>query len=483
LKIEKGEFMKRILYLICTFIIFILIGCESGPETKEGNAANEQSINNLKIIQDQNYKKETTTQENIILYTYINLSFSVTIISQIEINVIQNIEKAKIGQTNKDEIENLYGKPTKIVIIKYENYYYLNYYYGRIIFVFGIYWDKLIDKRMQNDENNQETIFNIGFKTDYVAKDIKIKSIKGERIGDYIKFVMLTESEIERGYFFFNPPNGDKIFHRQRSGIKKGINIESFDVDISKLLKVNEITMSFCTDKEGNSPTTNNFIYLNYSDITRIIKSKKIKNAYPEIQKVKKELNNDFKKPDIINQNDYELAIENTEKRINYIYNNKNFTDDYVSKIEMKVIQELDDLKCGKTTIKEIEKLYGKPTKILIVKMGNEYFLTYFYGEIQLFFAVNWDILVEKRFFIGFGLTESKYAYKGKVKIGSSLDDIINFLGSPKKIVNGKPNNYEDDVLYKNIDGYDGWDYICYKSKGIRLFFQENKVNEMMLFF
>ncbi len=183
-----------------------------------------------------------------------------------------------------------------------------------------------------------------------------------------------------------------------------------------------------------------------------------------------------------INNNDYELEVSNEPNGIiNYIYTNINYSNDTISKIESKIIRELDNIKCNKATSKNIIDLYDKPTKVILCSDRNNIHVNYMYGELFLYFG-NQDKLIEKRFLIGFGITEIKFAYQGKIKLGSTLDEVLNYFGNPKTIIDGKPNDFQDDILYKNIDGKKGYNYICYKSKGIRIFFYEDKISTFILF-
>ncbi len=73
------------------------------------------------------------------------------------------------------------------------------------------------------------------------------------------------------------------------------------------------------------------------------------------------------------------------------------------------------------------------------------------------------------------------YIYKGKLQIGSSLEEAFDVLGKPSKTVVGQPMGVEDGVLYKDINGRKG--HCCYMraDQKVRLFFSDYKVSGIYL--
>jgi serine protease AprX len=72
----------------------------------------------------------------------------------------------------------------------------------------------------------------------------------------------------------------------------------------------------------------------------------------------------------------------------------------------------------------------------------------------------------------------SGYVYRDKLKIGSSLDEVIKVVGQPKQIVQKQamPRIAEDGVLYKDINGRKGYCYYGRRDSGVRFFFLNEKV-------
>ena len=68
------------------------------------------------------------------------------------------------------------------------------------------------------------------------------------------------------------------------------------------------------------------------------------------------------------------------------------------------------------------------------------------------------------------------FSYRGKLHLGSSLDDVLDVLGQPTDTVTGKPLGFDPGVLYKDIDGKRGYDYYARPDQNIRCFFQNNNM-------
>ncbi len=69
----------------------------------------------------------------------------------------------------------------------------------------------------------------------------------------------------------------------------------------------------------------------------------------------------------------------------------------------------------------------------------------------------------------------SKYVYRKKLRVGSTLDEALAVLGPPEETVSGE-NNYKDRVLYKDIDGKKGHCYYLRTDQDVRLWFSDYKV-------
>jgi len=68
------------------------------------------------------------------------------------------------------------------------------------------------------------------------------------------------------------------------------------------------------------------------------------------------------------------------------------------------------------------------------------------------------------------------YVYQGKLRVGSSLDEVLKVVGQPTEIVEGQPSRLADGILYKDIDGRKGHCYYARSDRGIRMFFSDYKI-------
>jgi len=75
------------------------------------------------------------------------------------------------------------------------------------------------------------------------------------------------------------------------------------------------------------------------------------------------------------------------------------------------------------------------------------------------------------------------YVYRDKLKVGSSLDEVIDVMGEPTEIVQQQSLTgvAKDGVLYKDIDGRKGYCYYSRRDQGARLFFRDYKVSALYL--
>ncbi|MGB7749623.1 MAG: serine/threonine-protein kinase [Verrucomicrobiia bacterium] len=72
------------------------------------------------------------------------------------------------------------------------------------------------------------------------------------------------------------------------------------------------------------------------------------------------------------------------------------------------------------------------------------------------------------------------FTYRGKLHLGSSLDDVLKLLGPPTETIVGKPIDFSArSVLYRDVDGRKGFDYYARPDQNIRCFFANNKVTAL----
>ena len=79
------------------------------------------------------------------------------------------------------------------------------------------------------------------YSTYIISPDITIHDVTVQRVGDNIRFSVDYESGYERGYSFFNPPDGSIFkYSNLTTGIFVGRNIFTIDVPISGMWLMKE---------------------------------------------------------------------------------------------------------------------------------------------------------------------------------------------------------------------------------------------------
>jgi len=125
--------------------------------------------------------------------------------------------------------------------------------------------------------------------------------------------------------------------------------------------------------------------------------------------------------------------------------------------------------------IERVKEIFGKPLKYIWGKEtfteGNlpTRYILYYPSSFRVFMSGN--KIVEIRHESGFN-----YVFRGKLRSGSTLDEVFDVIGRPKKIVEGEENSFEDGVLYKDIDGRKGHCYYARSDQNVRLWFLDYKI-------
>lgn len=137
--------------------------------------------------------------------------------------------------------------------------------------------------------------------------------------------------------------------------------------------------------------------------------------------------------------------------------------------------EKIAKINLGNCSPKEAIEVFGKPEgKEMCSKDKSDQSYVLKYPEGMNVF-VNDKTVKELRF-----KKPSKFSYNG-IKIGSSLIEVIKILGRPGKQLNGKSNDHQDNVLYRNINGQKGFCYYARGDQGVRCFFTKNKVSAIYL--
>ena len=119
---------------------------------------------------------------------------------------------------------------------------------------------------------------------------------------------------------------------------------------------------------------------------------------------------------------------------------------------------KIEQLDIDTADLEQVKKIFGKPIKYIWGKetfkednLPKQYIL-YYPSQFRVFMSGN--KIVEIWHESGFN-----YVFRGKLRSGSTLDDVFEVIGYPKKIVQGEENKFKDGVLYKDIEGRKGHRY------------------------
>lgn len=73
------------------------------------------------------------------------------------------------------------------------------------------------------------------------------------------------------------------------------------------------------------------------------------------------------------------------------------------------------------------------------------------------------------------------YTFLGEIKVGSTLEHVLEVVGQPREIVEGEEIGWDDGVLYKDVEGRKGYCYYLRADKDVRFFFLNYKVKAMYI--
>ncbi|MHC4215640.1 MAG: M56 family metallopeptidase, partial [Planctomycetota bacterium] len=119
---------------------------------------------------------------------------------------------------------------------------------------------------------------------------------------------------------------------------------------------------------------------------------------------------------------------------------------------------KIEQLDIDTAELEQVKDIFGKPAQYIWGKetfaednLPWQYILVY-PSDFSIYMRENQ--IIELR--LGSG---SNYLFRNKLRSGSTLDEVFEVIGHPKKTVEGEKNSFEDAVLFKDIDGTKGHCY------------------------
>lgn len=140
------------------------------------------------------------------------------------------------------------------------------------------------------------------------------------------------------------------------------------------------------------------------------------------------------------------------------------------------ILAKMLQLDINSATHEDVTALFGRPYRYLwgsemydANDLPDSYIMQYSDG-FSIF--ISSDHIAEVRF----ARVDTGYAFRGAIRIGSSLDEVLKVLGPPTETVTGRKAGWKDGVLYRDIEGMKGRGYYARSDQGVRIFFMDNRV-------
>lgn len=144
--------------------------------------------------------------------------------------------------------------------------------------------------------------------------------------------------------------------------------------------------------------------------------------------------------------------------------------------------QKVAELNIDTAKLDDVIKSFGEPIEYIWgraiidkAKIPADRYCIKYPDDVHLF--MRWDSIVELRF----ESPAADYSFRDRIRVGSSLDDVLEVVGQPAETVEGEPIGWLDGVLYKDIEGMKGRCYYHRSDQNIRFFFLNYKVKAMYI--
>jgi len=136
-------------------------------------------------------------------------------------------------------------------------------------------------------------------------------------------------------------------------------------------------------------------------------------------------------------------------------------------------------LDIDRVTSEDVIRIFGEPEKYFF---GNKTFTkdnlpsTYI-----LDYPNGFSVVISNGLVSELRHTEHGYVFRGKLQVGSSLEEVLDTVGQPTETIIGQPCTYKDSILYKDIDGKKGYCYYSRRDQRVRFFFMDYKVTALYM--
>jgi hypothetical protein len=152
------------------------------------------------------------------------------------------------------------------------------------------------------------------------------------------------------------------------------------------------------------------------------------------------------------------------------------------SAAEININEKVALLDMNDATPDDVIRIFGEPEKYLWGRetftkdnLPSRYLASY--DSDRFYIYIEADKINEIRFEGG----DIGYLYKGKIRVDSSLDDVLAVVGEPERTVVGQSIDWDEGVLSKDINGTKGYCYYKPAGQNVRFFFGNYKVSGLYL--
>lgn len=183
----------------------------------------------------------------------------------------------------------------------------------------------------------------------------------------------------------------------------------------------------------------------------------------------------DLDLPDFITDEFYKYTLHDYGEEKRHMFYIKD--DSEIKKQQSNFNNDIKNIKCRVDTYETLIEQYGLPNKVLIAEAGDVYYLNIYYGDVQLFFGVDSNVLREIRFH-----EKTTFVFEDSITVGSTLDEVLTLYPAKNIVENHAVNFRKDNTLYKNINNQPGYHYINYPERKLRLFFSDNKISALYIY-
>ncbi|MCE5340297.1 MAG: M48 family metalloprotease [Planctomycetaceae bacterium] len=154
--------------------------------------------------------------------------------------------------------------------------------------------------------------------------------------------------------------------------------------------------------------------------------------------------------------------------------------------IKSEMNAKINRIDIDTATKADVTEVFGEPEKYMwgdekkktveVLDKNNlpDRYIMFYPNDFRVFIAN--DHIIEFRF-----EGQSDYVFDGGLTVGSSIKKAFKVLGRPRKVVDGRKNEFTENTYFKNIDGRKGFGYYAVPKKNIRIWIGDDKVQAIYL--